>query len=215
MKKNPTFGEFIRLTRKEKRKLPLVGLSKQIGISPAQLQRIEENRVRIYPDEKFLDKLCKALDVDYETLVDLLYHHKAKRPDTSPDLKEVPVIPWEFLSNIQNISPETIAKGHIPVQTTSGEHAVAVTCRTAKWQPFIAENDVVVLLINTNPEDKDLVISAIGENEYEMLRVAKQGKELVYFPAFPAFQQAKSLSENDNQKIIGVVDQVVRRYRHS
>ncbi|MCP4051002.1 MAG: helix-turn-helix transcriptional regulator [bacterium] len=214
MKKNPTFGEFIRLTRKKKLKLPLVGLSKQIGISPAQLQRIEENRIRIYPDEKFLQKLSKALSLEYETLVDLLHHYKIRKPDTKSGAKKTPLIPWEFLSNIKNISPESIANGYIPSQPDNNKQTVAVKCQTAKWQPFITKNDIIIILINIDHKENDLLVSAVSESDYELLRVVKSGEKTLYFPAFPTFQQTNPISKNDNHNIIGVVDHIVRKYRN-
>ncbi|MBT5954365.1 helix-turn-helix transcriptional regulator [bacterium] len=213
MKKNPTFGEFIRLTRKEKRGLPLVALSKKIGISAAQLQRIEENQVRIYPDEKFLEKLSKSLEVDYETLVDLLYHHKTKKTASESGLRDVPMIPWEFLSNIQNISPETIANGYTTVQLEGDELAIAVVCKTEKWQPFIAENDLIILLVNTNPKDGDMIVIENDDGEYDVLKVAQKGDSLLSFPAFPAFHRVSELTEKDNYSVIGIVAQIVRRFR--
>ncbi|MBT6120947.1 helix-turn-helix transcriptional regulator [bacterium] len=212
MKKNPTFGEFIRLTRKEKRGLPLVALSKRIGISAAQLQRIEENQVRIYPDEKFLEKLSKSLDVDYETLVDLLYHHKTKKTASESGLNDVPMIPWEFLSNIQNISPETIANGYTTVQLEEDKLAVAFICKTGKWQPFIAENDLIVLLINIDPKDGDTIIVENKNDEYDVLKVVQKEDELLSFPAFPAFHQASELTQKDNYNVIGVVHQIIRHF---
>ena len=212
MKKNPTFGEFIRLTRKEKRGLPLVALSKRIGISAAQLQRIEENQVRIYPDEKFLEKLSKSLDVDYETLVDLLYHHKTKKTASESGLNDVPMIPWEFLSNIQNISPETIANGYTTVQLEEDKLAVAFICKTGKWQPFIAENDLIVLLINIDPKDGDTIIVENKNDEYDVLKVVQKEDELLSFPAFPAFHRASELTQKDNYNVIGVVHQIIRHF---
>ncbi|MCP4049789.1 MAG: helix-turn-helix transcriptional regulator [bacterium] len=213
MHENTTFGDFIRTARKKKRNLPLAWLSRQVGISPAQLLRIEENRVSIYPAENFLNKLSMALGVEYETLVDLLYHHKAGNTEAADSLQEIPLIPWEFLSNIQNISPEAIAKGYISVQTDNSEHSVAVRCQTAKWQPFINENDIIVFLINMDPEEDNFIMSTAGEGECDILRVSKQDKKLFHFPAFTAFQQSQPLSDNDNRSIIGVVDQVIRLYR--
>lgn len=212
MKKNPTFGEFIRLTRKEKRGLPLVALSKRIGISAAQLQRIEENQVRIYPDEKFLEKLSKSLDVDYETLVDLLYHYKTKKTASESGLNDVPMIPWEFLSNIQNISPETIANGYTTVQLEEDKLAVAFICKTGKWQPFIAENDLIVLLINVDPKDGDTIIVENKNDEYDVLKVVQKEDELLSFPAFPAFHRASELTQKDNYNVIGVVHQIIRHF---
>lgn len=213
MKKNPTFGEFIRLTRKEKRGLPLVALSKQIGISPAQLQRIEENRVRIYPDEKFLEKVSKSLDVDYETLVDLLYHHKSKQLSMAYDLKEIPIVPWEFLSNIQNISPETIATGFMPIHSNSNELMVSVVCKTSKWQPFIAELDVIVLTINTYPVHGNTILTVNEDGEYGLYKVAESSSGLCFFSAFPAFQSSQDLTSSINRDVVGVVDRVVRSFK--
>lgn len=212
MKKNPTFGEFIRLTRKEKRGLPLVALSKQIGISPAQLQRIEENKIRIYPDEKFLEKVSKSLDVDYETLVDLLYHHKTKQLSIAYNLREIPIVPWEFLSNIQNISPETIASGFMPIQSDGDTLMIAVTCKTSQWQPFIAESDVMVLSINTAPKHGDMMMTACRDGGYDLYKVMGDKQNFQFFPAFPAFQSAFALTPEDNNNVIGIVDRIVRSF---
>jgi len=213
MKKNPTFGEFIRLTRKEKRRLPLVGLAQMLGISAAQLQRIEEDQVRIYPDEKFLDKLSKSLGLNYEVLVDLLYHHKSRQEPDCANLQSIPVIPWDFLANIENINPQLIASRRITLECSSHDEAVAVTCLRSEWQPFIMKYDVLVVLTTTQPREGDTIISIDHDGECEFRKVVLIDDTLVGFPAFSVVEEVAPIGLEDLGRVVGVVDQVVRRMR--
>lgn len=228
------FSELLKDKRNEKN-LTLRELAKEINKSAAFLSDVENNRA--IPSQETISSLCKVLNIDETTeKLILLEITLEKSPELLKDdlrrlrseiqnptyskqclppnfiTEELVLIPvYDFVqagSNGDSFAfPEPVDYIHYPKK--KAHNAVGIRVKGDSMQPRIFEKDVVVVRLETMPENKQTAVF-IYNNESIVKIYNVTDKGFVMLSSNNSNYQPILITESDELKIVGKVIGLVR-----
>lgn len=210
------FGKYLRHIRKLK-KMTIRQVELYSNVSNAYISQLERGE-RGIPSPAIIEKLSKALGVDYEEMMEKAGHIKEKRysyglePIDFANMVKLPILgtiragePIYMNENIEGyefVSPDVLRgrKGFILKvrgDSMSGDR--------------IHDGDMVVCIVQEECEPSDITVVAIDGEEATLKRVKCQGDTCVLSSSNPSYE-AMIFPAKDIH-ILGVVEMVMIRMR--
>jgi SOS-response transcriptional repressor LexA len=223
--RNYSFGEKLASWRK-RLGITQKELEKRSGIPYSAISDYEHNKT--IPRRKTLEKLMKALVVERNELMQGAYDEQVQFVDifNKTQLKYMAgevvtklvdsfVVPLTVLKNVPAGKPtpgelkeQAIGKIRLPHEMADTADYALRVIGMSMIEEGIHELDLILVRMQSNAQDKDIIIARKENGEYVIKRYRESGPEIWLEPS-----DSQSNSLKGKFKIIGIVTYVIRRLK--